>query len=646
MNGPKLNVSRILASAFVPCLATFGLSTAAHADSSSVRAARLTYMQGTVMVSPPDNSGSVPAQLNLPLLSGVQLATGSDGRAEVEFEDGSVARLTPNSVLSLDNLAVEPNGVFTTSLSLQRGLGYFELRATPQYLYSVNAGGDVLSPVENATVRINFDEPPAVFAVLDGTVQVGRQNGPNADGYQTSVRAGESLRADPGDASRYFLTQQIDQDSWDQWNEDQDQAAAAQSADTTSVRNTYAGAQGYGWSDLDANGNWYNVPGQGSVWQPEVAADDSSFDPYGDGAWVDYPSVGYVWASAYPWGWTPYRCGSWSYFGGFGWGWAPGSGCGSLGWGFVGGGRPVNIGIGPTGYRPIRVPTAGHGPERPLLPVRATNAPQQPTLRFTPVDRGPRQINGATAAPIRPVGGGVTITNGSASGSSLRRDFPIDSTTKAPVMGTASTSPNAGHTYRSSGGRQAGSPPAVTVVGPATNQPPAVSYPANTNQGNNGESRRGQGQPSGAGYPANNSQYPNNGQYRQTPSQPSGTSPSPNNGQYRQAPSQPAPAPPSNEQFRPAPTGRPQQPQPDAQRPSQQPPPQQNAPSQRNDSGQRGMSPPPASSRPTNSPPSSPPPSPAHTTYSPPPAAAPPPASHPSNPPPPSSASQERSRPN
>ena len=167
-----------------------------------------------------------------------------------------------------------------------------------------------------------------------------------------------------------------------------------------------------------------------------------SFDPYGDGAWVDDPSVGYVWAaSAYPWGWTPYRCGNWSYYNGFGWGWAPGSGCGGYGWGFVGVGRPVNIVIGPSGYRPIRVPGGGGGrsPARPVLPVRGTHAPQPPQRRFTPVERGPRQIAGTTATPIRRVHGGVPVTNGSAAGSTLRRDFPIDSSTKAPVMGNAST---------------------------------------------------------------------------------------------------------------------------------------------------------------------------------------------------------------
>jgi len=123
-------------------------------------------MQGSVSVNAPGNTEGVPAQLNLPLLSGVQLVTGADGEAEVEFEDGSLARVPPNSVLSLDNLAIQPGGVFVTNLSLLRGLAYFELRATPQYLYSINAGGDVLSPVENTTVRVNFDEPPMPVSSL------------------------------------------------------------------------------------------------------------------------------------------------------------------------------------------------------------------------------------------------------------------------------------------------------------------------------------------------------------------------------------------------------------------------------------------------------------------------------------------------
>jgi hypothetical protein len=460
-------------------LAGIGQTAYAFDTPGQTRAARLTFVQGTVTVVEPANAASVPGQINLPLLAGVQVVTGDDGQAEVEFEDGSVARLTPNSVLSLDNLAVEPGGVFTTNLNLLRGLAYFELRATPQFLYTVYAGGDILTPVENTTVRVNFDEPPASIAVLDGTAHVERTSGPNNDsasaGYQADVRAGESLRDDATDPNRYFLTQTIAEDSWDQWNEDLDQTAAAEAADTTGVRNDYAGAQGYGWSDLDANGTWYNVPAQGPVWQPYVA-DDSGFDPYGYGAWVDYPVTGYVWASGYAWGWTPYRCGNWSYYNSFGWGWAPGASCGGQGWGFAGGGRPVNIGLVPVGYRPIRVPVAGHGPERPLLAVR-TSVVAEPTARTEPV-AGPRQIAGVTVAPIKPTGGGA-VPGGAAAGSSLRRDYPVDSATHAPVLGLASTQPTVVHTTRtpsSSGVRTMTAAPATAT------EPAATVYPSSSGQ--------------------------------------------------------------------------------------------------------------------------------------------------------------------
>jgi hypothetical protein len=442
MIGLRTSSTHLLLFACTFCLTNI----AAHADATN-RAARLIFMQGSVSVNAPGNTEGVPAQLNLPLLSGVQLVTGADGEAEVEFEDGSLARVPPNSVLSLDNLAIQPGGVFVTNLSLLRGLAYFELRATPQYLYSINAGGDVLSPVENTTVRVNFDEPPAIFAVLDGTAHISRQINPNIDaanaGFQSDVRAGESLRGDPASPTQYDLTSGIADDSWDQFNEDRDQAAAAESGDSTTVRNDYAGAQGYGWSDLDANGAWYDVPGQGPVWQPELAVDDSGFDPYGYGSWVAYPGTGYIWASGYPWGWTPYRCGTWSYFGGFGWGWMPGASCGGFGWGFFGGGRPVNIGLVPVGYRPIRVPAPGPHPIRPVLPVRT----YQPVNTPQSVHYVQRQIAGKTVTPIAPSRGSFNPSDRTA-GSSLRRDFPVDSATHTPVLGLASTTPAAVHTTR------------------------------------------------------------------------------------------------------------------------------------------------------------------------------------------------------
>ena len=579
--------------------AIFALQPSAFADdvSPSTRAARLTYMQGAVTVTQSNNTASIPAQLNLPLLAGVMLATGEDGQAEIEFEDGSVIRLTPNSALSLDNLTVDPDGIFTTAVSLLHGLAYAELRATPRYRYNVNAGGDVLSPVENATVRINFDEAPAVFAVLDGTAHLEREGPGSATVYQADVRAGETFRGDSEGQNRYFLNSGIDSDSWDEWNEDLDQAAASQASDSTAVRNNYAGAQGYGWSDLDANGSWYDVPGQGPVWQPQVAADDSSFDPYGNGAWVAYTGVGYVWASAYPWGWTPYRCGNWSFYTGFGWGWAPGAGCGGYGWGFWGGGRVVNIGRAPAGYLPIHVPVH-HGPEKPLLAVHSGNTYRGGT--FSPIgERRSRQIGGVTATPIVPVRRGVA-SGGTALGSSLHRDFPVDSKTRTPVLGIAGTRPA---NMPSASGTRPNTDRPARIQPPATAiWPPQASEPART----------GQSHPASAARPE-----PSSPQFRRV--DPSVAAP-------RSAPPPSRPAehptyapPPSQPVPHPTHTPRPAQP---AEHPTYAPPPSQPAP------------------HPTYTPPPSRPAE--HPTYAPPPSQ---PAPHPTYTRPPSAPSRSPSTP-
>ena len=53
------------------------------------------------------------------------------------------------------------------------------------------------------------------------------------------------------------------------------------------------------------------MPGYGMMWQPYLVG--AGWDPFMNGAWMWYPGAGYAWISSYPWGWTPYRYGSWTY---------------------------------------------------------------------------------------------------------------------------------------------------------------------------------------------------------------------------------------------------------------------------------------------------------------------------------------------
>ena len=79
------------------------LSPVALADESAqaVSAARLSSVDGQVQISQGNQVIADRAVANAPLFEGTRVATGDDGRAEIQLEDGSMARLSPNSSLTL-----------------------------------------------------------------------------------------------------------------------------------------------------------------------------------------------------------------------------------------------------------------------------------------------------------------------------------------------------------------------------------------------------------------------------------------------------------------------------------------------------------------------------------------------------------------
>jgi hypothetical protein len=422
------------------------------ASKAPIRTARLAFLSGDVQIQRSDNTAPDPgadtAALNMPLSEGTRLVTGDSSQAEVEFEDGSVARLAQRSSLAIDSLGLDgksdEKSVADTQLTLLSGLAYFELRNAPTSLYSINAGSVTAQPQANAVLRIAVDQSSATVSVLAGTLAVSA-----ADGFTATVNPGQSLCPDPDDPTRYFLNQQIAEESSDSWNVARDEAASTDSGTRTAARDAYAGPQGYGWSDLDANGSWYNVPGidgdQTEIWQPAVAAydstdtstdttdtSDSSFDPYGDGAFT-WSGGGYVWASSYSWGWLPYRCGRWNWYSGFGWGWSPNHSCGT--WGFGTGG--ILVGRKPLHYKLVTLPLHGPGPIRPIH--RQPNLPHP--ARAHADDARAVRIAGIIATPL-PHLSAAAVPGALVAGPALYRDYPVESKTRKPILGTLPEPPN------------------------------------------------------------------------------------------------------------------------------------------------------------------------------------------------------------
>jgi len=416
----------------------------AAAPTPPARIARLKFLSGTLSIERSDNTAPEPGEetavLNMPIPAGSRLVTGDSGQAELQFEDGSTARLTPNSALSVDALTLDENSVAHTQLTLLSGLAYFQLRHAPTGTFAVQAANVSVSPAENSSFRIESTQPNPTFAVFAGSLDATQP-----EGFATVIKSGESLRADADDPTRYFLNQEIAENPADAWNTSRDQLAAQQAAVRTSARDAFAGPQGYGWSDLDASGTWLRVPASANlpadqdapdaptaatdlVWQPNEAADDGSnqsdFDPYADGAYV-WSDTSYVWVSAYSWGWLPFRCGRWTWIDTLGWVWRPSRFCGVYGFGADAGHGGILIGKAPHRY-PLPIhPPPGHTPVHPILRVH-----NPPVLvgdpHRTPVKLAVEKLP-LVQSPQFP--SNVQLPT-------LYADFPVHNETRKPILGT------------------------------------------------------------------------------------------------------------------------------------------------------------------------------------------------------------------
>lgn len=364
----------------------------------AARAVRLSSVDGKVQLSQNKQVLAESAVANTPLFEGANLTTAEDGRAEIQFEDGSVARVSPNSSLTLTVLrGAGANG--EAEITLDGGLGYFEFQGAGQIgSIKVLFGDSVVDASGFSVMRINLDTPPGELAVFSGNVHLERGSALTVD-----LHGGESVALSAGDASHYSLNETIEPDSWDSWNSDRDQVLTSEAASKTGATKDYSNASNPAWNDLDANGNWYNVPGQGNIWSPYEAS-NSGWDPYGNGAWGMMPGgYGYSWISANPWGYLPYQCGMWNWYDSFGWGWAPGmSGCNP--WWGGGGYFGPNIGIGYGGYRP---PLRPRPPRRPLQGgglIAVNRRLSGPNVALPARDRtGVVTIAGHTVLPMHPV---------------------------------------------------------------------------------------------------------------------------------------------------------------------------------------------------------------------------------------------------
>ena len=305
------------------------------AAASHARVVRLSYLSGTVMLKRPGSTEEEKALLNTPIQEGFELSTGSASYAEVEFENGSTARVGERSRLLFDQLALDAFGDKLNGISFEEGYGTFNfvperrpanqhernaavgLQSGGQDVYHVKIANATLNAQGKCEFRTDLAEDRYRVEVFKGSVDVASDN--------------QSMRLDEGKvwvqetASTTLASNAekgITKDDWDQWTEARDRQAQLTGKDES----VHPVGPAYGWSDLNTYGEWVTLPGNRFGWSPYAPA---GWSPYSYGMWNWYGGMGWTWISADPWGWVTDHCGFWDFDPTFGWYWMnPMFGCG------------------------------------------------------------------------------------------------------------------------------------------------------------------------------------------------------------------------------------------------------------------------------------------------------------------------------
>jgi len=388
---------------------------------------RLSQSGGEVKMDRNTSEGFEPVLPNMPIIAGNKLET-LNGLAEVQLEDGSTVRLAPSSEVTFTAVG---NGTGPTVVHLTRGMVYVTLEKGHRGGFELDFTNQALRPEPGSHMDMLLGPPETRLVVFAGTVQ---QQGPSESmvvgGKKTLVfNTATAKTADFVDMSAPVLKEGVEKSQYDVW----DQSSTNYAKKYTKSLNG-GGPYVYGVADLNYYGSYIDDPScGGSLWRPYLVS--AAWDPYGNGFWSWYPSMGYSWVSVYPWGWLPYHTGSWMFCGARGWGWRPGGA-----WRGIhnqptgaptgpilkrtGGTSPIH---GPLPTPPGRPPLHGHSTlidANPHVPVASTMLAGQYTLRNDSaglgIARGSVPLNklssgvelhGSTTASINHGMGMVTVGN-------------------------------------------------------------------------------------------------------------------------------------------------------------------------------------------------------------------------------------------
>ena len=253
-----------------------------------VAPAHVAFVDGAVSLEREGRAETSP--LNMPILSGDRLRT-ADGRAEIQFADGSTLHLDMRSTIDVqsDDLVRLTDGRMRLNI----------VGPIRPVAYRIDSPAGSVRITQAGEYRIALVVPQGAeatqveLAVVRGAAEVFTDQG------STPLRAGERAYASAGLAPSYPYTyNSANWDAFDRWSEERrDGRLGVSSQYLPSDMQTYAPL-------LDESGDWRYTQSYGYAWYPRVAAD---WHPYYYGRWASYPRYGWTWIGADRFAWPTHH---------------------------------------------------------------------------------------------------------------------------------------------------------------------------------------------------------------------------------------------------------------------------------------------------------------------------------------------------
>ncbi|NOZ13313.1 MAG: FecR domain-containing protein [Acidobacteria bacterium] len=277
--------------------------------------ARITVLEGSATVSR-DSAGDMNATRNFTLEPLDILATGGNGRAVVQFIDGTLLKLDYNTKVEFLEIGSGDSGKSLSLLArLWNGAVLVDVSDDNSFQnrsFRIDTEDTSVYFLSNGKYRLDRRSDETTLKVISGSAELAENGG------STLFHSGEMGRASrgySGVSKSYFNT--FDMDNFDLWamNTYERRPAASARYVPTEIRHYVTG--------LDSAGTWYYDTSLATyVWHPNIV--DVSWEPYSYGYWAWSP-YGMTWTSYYDWGFAPFHYGSWDFSVSFGWVWIPGA---------------------------------------------------------------------------------------------------------------------------------------------------------------------------------------------------------------------------------------------------------------------------------------------------------------------------------